>query len=115
MDVSESWVKRLYGTPAADRICSSRFEPGFVYQFDRNPDYWYDVPEGFPNPVDTFVWRIIHRVWSTTKRIAMEAGEIQYGDMIHRRRTSPPLAGNRRPVSRSNDVGQALDDLLRSN
>ena len=33
-----------------------------------------------PNPVDTFVWRIIRE--SSTKRIAMEAGEIQYGDVF---------------------------------
>jgi len=74
-DMGEAWL--LSNTAGGGPYIMSRYEPGSLYQFDRNPDYWYTVPSN-PNPVDTFVWRIIRE--SSTKRIALEAGEIQYGD-----------------------------------
>lgn len=74
-DMGEAWL--ISNTAGGGPYTLSRYEPGSVYQFDRNADYWFDVP-GFANPVDTFVWRIIRE--SSTKRLAMEAGEIQYGD-----------------------------------
>ena len=74
-DMGEAWL--LSNTAGGGPYVMSRYEPGSLYQFDRNPDYWYTVPSN-PNPVDTFVWRIIRE--SSTKRIALEAGEIQYGD-----------------------------------
>ena len=55
----------------------ARWELGSSYEFTRFPDYWFD-PENGITPIDTFVWRIIHE--SSTKRIAMETGEVQYGD-----------------------------------
>jgi peptide/nickel transport system substrate-binding protein len=76
-DMGEAWL--VSNTAGGGPYTLSRFEPGSVYQFDRNPDYWAEVP-GFDNPVNTFVWRIIRE--SSTKRLAMEAGEIQYGDVF---------------------------------
>ena len=57
----------------------SRVEPNSLYQFDRNPTYWYTHPT-VTTPIQTFVWRIIRE--SSTKRIAMEAGEVQWGDVM---------------------------------
>jgi peptide/nickel transport system substrate-binding protein len=57
----------------------SRWEPGTVYEFTRRPDYWYTT-EGVTTPIDTFVWRIVRE--SSTRRIAMEAGEIHYGTVF---------------------------------
>lgn len=76
-DMGEAWL--LSNTAGGGPYTMSRYEPGSLYQFDRNPDYWFTVPSN-PNPVDTFVWRIIRE--SSTKRLAMEAGEIQYGDVF---------------------------------
>lgn len=57
----------------------SRVEPNSLYQFDRNPTYWYANPN-VTTPIQTFVWRIIRE--PSTKRIAMEAGEVQWGDTL---------------------------------
>jgi peptide/nickel transport system substrate-binding protein len=76
-DMGEAWL--VSNAAGGGPYTLSRFEPGSVYQFDRNPDYWAEVP-GFDNPVSIFVWRIIRE--SSTKRLAMEAGEIQYGDVF---------------------------------
>jgi peptide/nickel transport system substrate-binding protein len=73
-DDGESWL--LENAAGSGPYTIVRFEPGSLYQFDRFPDYWNtDLTDGM---VDTFVWRIIRE--SSTKRIALEAGEIQYGD-----------------------------------
>jgi peptide/nickel transport system substrate-binding protein len=73
-DDGESWL--LENAAGSGPYTITRFEPGNIYQFDRFPDYWNpDITNGM---VDTFVWRIIRE--SSTKRIALEAGEIQYGD-----------------------------------
>jgi peptide/nickel transport system substrate-binding protein len=73
-DEGESWL--LENAAGSGPYTISRFEPGNIYQFDRFADYWNtDVSDGL---VDTFVWRIIRE--SSTKRLALEGGEIQYGD-----------------------------------
>jgi peptide/nickel transport system substrate-binding protein len=73
-DEGESWL--LENAAGSGPYTISRFEPGNIYQFDRFADYWNtDVTDGL---VDTFVWRIIRE--SSTKRLALEGGEIQYGD-----------------------------------
>ncbi len=74
-DLGEAWL--LSNTAGGGPYVMSRYEPGSLYQFDRWAEYWYSVPSN-PNPVNTFVWRIIRE--SSTKRIALESGEIQYGD-----------------------------------
>jgi peptide/nickel transport system substrate-binding protein len=56
----------------------SKWEIGSSYQFDKWADYWYK-PEGV-NMVDSMIWQIIRE--SSTKRIAMETGEVQYGDTL---------------------------------
>ena len=43
----------------------------------RYPDYWFNPDNGI-TPLDGMIWRIIRE--SSTKRIAMETGELQYGD-----------------------------------
>ena len=74
-DEGESWL--MENAAGSGPYTISRFEPGSIYQFDRFPDYWY-AEDLDGSLVDTFVWRIIRE--SSTKRIAMESGEIQYGD-----------------------------------
>ena len=76
-DLGEGWL--VSNTAGGGPYTMSRYEPGSLYQFDRYADYWFEVP-GNSAPVDTFVWRIIRE--SSTKRLAMEAGEIQYGDVF---------------------------------
>ena len=61
-----------------------KWEIGSSYQFDRWADYWWQ-PEGV-TMVDSMIWQIIRE--SSTKRIAMETGEVQYGDTSRRRITS---------------------------
>lgn len=56
----------------------SKWEIGSSYQFDKWADYWWK-PEGI-TMVDSMVWQIIRE--SSTKRIAMETGEVQYGDTL---------------------------------
>ena len=74
-DDGESWL--MQNAAGSGPYTISRFEPGSIYQFDKFADYWYTV-EGAGPMVDTFAWRIIRE--SSTKRIALESGEIQYGD-----------------------------------
>lgn len=74
-DEGESWL--MQNAAGSGPYTLARFEPGSLYQFDTFADYWYTV-EGAGEMVDTFVWRIIRE--SSTKRIALESGEIQYGD-----------------------------------
>ncbi len=74
-DEGEAWLKE--NAAGSGPYTIKRWEIGSVYEFERNPNYWYT---GFPNLVDSFVWRIIRE--SSTKRIAMEAGEVQYGDFF---------------------------------
>ena len=74
-DEGEAWLKENEAGGGPYTI--ARWELGNSYEFTRYPDYWFD-PENGIKPIDTFVWRIIHE--SSTKRIAMETGEVQYGD-----------------------------------
>ena len=55
-----------------------KWEIGSSYQFDKWADYWYE-PEGV-TMVDSMIWQIIRE--SSTKRIAMETGEVQFGDFL---------------------------------
>lgn len=76
-DDGETW---LIGNSAGSGPYEiSRLEPGNVYEFTRRADYWYTT-EGVTTPIDTFIWRIIRE--SSTRRIAMEAGEIHYGPVF---------------------------------
>lgn len=74
-DEGEAWLKEHEAGSGPFTI--KRWEIGNVYEFERFPDYWFD-PENGIKPLDGFVWRIIRE--SSTKRIAMETGELQYGD-----------------------------------
>jgi peptide/nickel transport system substrate-binding protein len=76
-DDGETWlIDHAAGSGPYD---IGRWEPGNLYEFIRRADYWYTT-EGVTAPIDTFIWRIIRE--SSTKRIAMEAGEIHYGDVF---------------------------------
>jgi peptide/nickel transport system substrate-binding protein len=74
-DEGEAWLKENEAGGGPYTI--ARWELGNAYEFKRFPDYWFD-PENGIKPIDTFVWRIF--IESSTKRIAMETGEVQYGD-----------------------------------
>ncbi|MGH2614916.1 MAG: ABC transporter substrate-binding protein, partial [Thermomicrobiales bacterium] len=76
-DEGEAWLKENEAGGGPYTI--ARWEIGSSYEFTRYPDYWFD-PENGITPIDTFVWRIIRE--SSTKRIAMESGEVQYGDWL---------------------------------
>jgi len=76
-DMGEKWL--LENAAGSGPYTISRFEPGSVYQFDRRTDYWFSI-DTVQKPIDTFVWRIIRE--SSSKRIAIEAGEVQYGDVL---------------------------------
>ena len=74
-DEGEAWLKE--NEAGGGPFTIKRWEVGSTYEFERFPDYWYQSDNGF-KPLDNFVWRIIRE--SSTKRIAMESGEVQYGD-----------------------------------
>jgi peptide/nickel transport system substrate-binding protein len=74
-DEGEAWLKQNEAGGGPFTIKS--WQLGDIYEFARYPDYWFD-PENGIKPLDGFVWKIIRE--SSTKRIAMETGEVQYGD-----------------------------------
>jgi len=74
-DEGEAWLKQ--NEAGSGPFTITRWEPGSVYEFVRFPDYWFTA-EGVTQPLDGFVWRIIRE--SATKRIALEEGEVSYGD-----------------------------------
>lgn len=74
-DEGEAW---LQGNEAGSGpFTIKRWEISNIYEFARFPDYWF-TNDAIAQPLDGFIWRIIRE--SSTKRIAMEQGEIQYGD-----------------------------------
>lgn len=74
-DDGETWLQQ--NEAGSGPFTIARWEPGSLYEFQRFPDHWFRA-EGVPQPLDGFVWRIIRE--SSTKRIAMESGELSYGD-----------------------------------
>jgi peptide/nickel transport system substrate-binding protein len=74
-DEGEAWLKE--NEAGGGPFTINRWEIGNIYEFARYPDYWFN-PENGIKPLDGFVWKIIRE--SSTKRIAMETGELQYGD-----------------------------------
>ena len=74
-DEGEAWLRE--NEAGGGPFTIARWEIGNVYEFTRHLDYWFD-PENGITPFDSMVWRIIRE--SSTKRIAMETGEVQYGD-----------------------------------
>lgn len=74
-DEGEAWLKE--NEAGGGPFTIKRWEIGNIYEFERYPDYWFN-PENGIKPLDGFVWKIIRE--SSTKRIAMETGELQYGD-----------------------------------
>jgi peptide/nickel transport system substrate-binding protein len=57
----------------------TRWEIGSSYEFTKWPEYWYAPPEGV-KMVDKLVWQMVRE--SSTKRIAMETGEVQMTDYL---------------------------------
>ncbi|MFN8593203.1 MAG: ABC transporter substrate-binding protein [Thermomicrobiales bacterium] len=74
-DEGEAWLKE--NEAGGGPFTIKRWEIGNIYEFERYPDYWFTAQESV-KPLDGFVWKIIRE--SSTKRIAMETGELQYGD-----------------------------------
>lgn len=76
-DEGEAWLKENEAGSGPYTI--QRWEVGSIYEFVRHPDYWFD-PGNDITPLDALVWRINRE--SSTKRIAMETGEIQFTDSL---------------------------------
>jgi peptide/nickel transport system substrate-binding protein len=74
-DEGEAWLKE--NEAGGGPFTINRWEIGSTYEFKRYPDYWFTSQEEV-KPLDGFIWKIIRE--SSTKRIAMESGELQYGD-----------------------------------
>lgn len=74
-DEGEAWLKE--NEAGGGPFTIQRWEVGTTYEFVRYPDYWFD-PENGITPLDGMIWRIIRE--SSTKRIAMETSELQFGD-----------------------------------
>ncbi|MGN6030648.1 MAG: ABC transporter substrate-binding protein [Thermomicrobiales bacterium] len=74
-DDGEKWLQS--NAAGSGPYTISQWQPGTTYQFDRRADYWFTTP-GITKPIDTFVWRINRE--SSSRRLGMEAGEIQYSD-----------------------------------
>jgi peptide/nickel transport system substrate-binding protein len=75
-DEGEAWLASNEAGSGPYTI--SKWEIGSSYQFDKWADYWFQ-PEGV-TMVDSLIWQIIRE--SSTKRIAMETGEVQFGDYL---------------------------------
>jgi peptide/nickel transport system substrate-binding protein len=74
-DLGEGWLKDHEAGGGPFTITS--WQPGSTYEFQRFANYWFKPDNGI-KPLDKFVWQIIRE--SSTKRIAMETGQVQYGD-----------------------------------
>ncbi len=76
-DEGENWLREREAGGGPMTI--KTWEIGTVYEFERFPDYWWSPDDGRA-PLDGLVWRIMRE--SSTKRIALETGEIQYADRM---------------------------------
>jgi peptide/nickel transport system substrate-binding protein len=75
-DEGEAWLASNEAGSGPYTI--AKWEIGSSYQFDKWADYWFQ-PEGI-TMVDSLIWQIIRE--SSTKRISMETGEVQWGDFL---------------------------------
>ena len=118
-DEGEAWLKE--NEAGGGPFTIKRWEVGSAYEFERFPDYWFESDSGF-KPLDSFVWRIIRE--SSTKRIAMESGELQYGDRFTPEDTAalaadPRFVSNDSPsltpfaIKLNNQVGPTSDINVR--
>ncbi len=74
-DLGQEWLVSNAAGSGPFRI--DRWEPGNLYQFGANPDYW----RGWENPhVDGYVHQVSEE--SATKRLALQSGEIQMADWL---------------------------------
>jgi peptide/nickel transport system substrate-binding protein len=118
-DEGEGWLREheAGGGPMTIKT----WEIGSVYEFERFPDYWWSADDG-RTPLDGLVWRIMRE--SSTKRIALETGEIQYADRItpedtEALRAVPNLVINDAPsltpfaIKLNNQVGPTADINVR--
>ena len=114
-DEGEAWLQSHEAGGGPFTIAS--WEIGSVYEFARFPDYWW-TGEADTKPLDGFIWRIIRE--SSTKRIAMETGEITYGDTftpedIEALRGDPRFVANDAPsltpfaIKLNNQAGPTAD------
>jgi peptide/nickel transport system substrate-binding protein len=74
-DMGQGWL--LSNAAGSGPFMIKRWEPGTLYEFESNPDYW----RGWENPRLKGYIRQISRE-SSTKRLALEQGEIHAGDWI---------------------------------
>lgn len=118
-DEGEAWLKE--NAAGSGPYTIARWEIGSSYEFVRYPDYWFSPDNGI-TPLDGMIWRIIRE--SSTKRIAMESGELQYGDRFTPEDTAalaanPLLVVNNEPsltpfaIKLNNQVGPTSDINVR--
>jgi hypothetical protein len=105
-DEGEAWLKE--NEAGGGPFTIKRWEIGNIYEFERYPDYWFN-PENGIKPLDGFVWKIIRE--SSTKRIAMETGELQYGDRFSPEDDNALAADAREPVVLHEEGGAFERDL----
>ncbi|HET7092003.1 MAG TPA: ABC transporter substrate-binding protein, partial [Thermomicrobiales bacterium] len=77
-DEGEGWLKDHEAGGGPFTIKS--WSVGDVYEFQKYPQYWWSPDDASYKPFDGLIWKIIRE--SSTKRIALETGDVQYGDRM---------------------------------
>jgi peptide/nickel transport system substrate-binding protein len=74
-DSGQAWL--VSNSAGSGPFTIARWEPGNLYEFTADPDYW----KGWESPhVDGYIHQISTE--SSTKRIALQSGEIQFADWL---------------------------------
>jgi peptide/nickel transport system substrate-binding protein len=74
-DSGQAWL--VSNSAGSGPFTITRWEPGNLYEFTADPDYW----KGWESPhVDGYIHQISTE--SSTKRIALQSGEIQFADWL---------------------------------
>lgn len=74
-DLGRGWLSS--NAAGSGPFTISRWEPGNLYQFDANPDYW----RGWESDhVESYIHQVSAE--SSTKRLALQSGEIQFADWL---------------------------------
>lgn len=74
-DFGQAWL--VSNAAGSGPFTIARWEPGNLYEFTADPDYW----KGWESPhVDGYIHQISTE--SSTKRIALQSGEIQFADWL---------------------------------
>jgi peptide/nickel transport system substrate-binding protein len=74
-DMAQAWL--MGNSAGSGPFKIARWEPGNLYQFDADPNYWrgWDAPH-----VDGYIHQVSQE--SSTKRLALQNGEVQFADWL---------------------------------